>query len=68
VVQGNQMPVQSPRDILGFMRKNEASFPHIRNSATYKLFELPPCVREQKASKWILVLILGVYGSKITVH
>lgn len=47
VLQGNQVPVQSLRDIVDFMRKNEASFPHFRNSATYKLFE-PPVFENKK--------------------
>ena len=47
VLQGNQVPVQSLRDIVDFMRKNEASFPHFRTSATYKLFE-PPVFENKK--------------------
>lgn len=50
VLQGNQVPVQSLRDIVDFMRKNEASFPHFRNSATYKLFE-PPVFENKKQAK-----------------
>ena len=46
VTDGDQVPVLSLRDIVDFMRKNEASFPHFRNSATYKLFE--PLVFENK--------------------
>ena len=38
---GNQVPVQSLRDIVDLMRKNETSFPHFRNSNTYKIFEPP---------------------------
>jgi hypothetical protein len=38
---GNQLPVQSLRDIVDLMRKNETSFPHFRNSNTYKFFEPP---------------------------
>ena len=47
VLQGGQPPVQSLRDIVDFMRKNETSFPHFRNSATYKLFE-PPIFENKK--------------------
>ena len=47
VLQGNQVPVQSLRDIVDFMRKNETSFPHFRNSATYKLFK-PPVFENKK--------------------
>ena len=50
VLQGNQVPVQSLRDIVDFMRKNEASFPHFRNSNTYKLFEPPIFENKKKAS------------------
>ena len=50
VLQGGQVPVQSLRDIVDFMRKNEASFPHFRTSATYKLFEPPIFENKKKAS------------------
>ena len=38
VLQDNQVPIQSLRDIVDLMRKNETSFQHFRNSSTYKLF------------------------------
>ena len=38
------------RDIVDFMRKNDASFPHLRNSNTYKLFE-PPVFENKKKAK-----------------
>ena len=47
VLQGNQVPIQSLRDIVDLMRKNETSFPHFRNSDTYKLFE-PPVFENKK--------------------
>ena len=50
VLQGNQVPIQSLRDIVDLMRKNEASFPHFRNSATYKLFEPPVFENKKKAN------------------
>ena len=50
VLQGNQVPVQSLRDIVDFMRKNEASFPHFRTSATYKLFEPPVFENKKRAN------------------
>ena len=50
VLQGNQVPVQSLRDIVDFMRKNETSFPHFRNSDTYKLFEPPVFENKKKAN------------------
>ena len=46
-LQGNQVPIQSLRDIVDLMRKNETSFPHFRNSNTYKLFE-PPVFENKK--------------------
>ena len=46
-LQGNQVPIQSLRDIVDLMRKNETSFPHFRNSDTYKLFE-PPVFENKK--------------------
>ena len=46
-LQGNQVPLQSLRDIVDLMRKNETSFPHFRNSNTYKLFE-PPVFENKK--------------------
>ena len=46
-LQGGQPPVQSLRDIVDFMRKNETPFPHFRTSATYKLFE-PPIFENKK--------------------
>lgn len=50
-LQGGQPPVQSLlRDIIDFMRKNETSFPHFRNSNTYKLFE-PPVFENKKQAK-----------------
>ena len=48
-LQGNPVPVTSLRDIVDLMRKNEASFPHFRNSDTYKLFE-PPVFENKKKS------------------
>ena len=50
VLQGGQPPVQSLRDIVDFMRKNEASFPHFRNSNTYKLFEPPVFENKKRAN------------------
>ena len=41
ILQDNPVPVKSLRDIVDFMRKNETSFPHFRNSNTYKLFDPP---------------------------
>ena len=49
-LQGNQVPIQSLRDIVDLMRKNETSFPHFRNSDTYKLFEPPIFENKKKAS------------------
>ena len=49
-LQGNQVPIQSLRDIVDFMRKNEASFPHFRNSNTYKLFEPPVFENKREAN------------------
>ena len=46
----NQVPIQSLRDIVDLMRKNETSFPHFRNSNTYKLFEPPVFENKKKAS------------------
>ena len=43
-LQGNQVPIQSLRDIVDLMRKNET---HFRNSNTYKLFE-PPVFENKK--------------------
>ncbi len=40
------MPILPHRDIVDLMRKNENSFPHFRNSNTYKLFE--PAIFENK--------------------
>ena len=40
-LQGHQVPIQSLSDIVDLMRKNETSFPHFRNSNTYKLIEPP---------------------------
>ena len=48
-LQGNQVPIQSLRDIVDLMRKNETSFPHFRNSNTYKLFE-PQIFENQKTA------------------
>ncbi len=48
-LQGNQVPIPSLRDIVDLMRKNETSFPHFRNSNTYKLFE-PPVFENKKHS------------------
>ena len=48
-LQGNQVPIQSLRDIVDLMRKNETSFPHFRNSNTYTLFE-PPIFENQKTA------------------
>ena len=49
-MQGNQVPIQSLRDIVVLMRKNETSFPHFRTSATYKLFEPPVFENKKRAS------------------
>ena len=49
VLHGNQVPIQSLRDIVDLMRKNETSFPHFRNSNTYQLFE-PPVSENKKKS------------------
>ena len=49
-LQGNQVPIQSLRDIVDLMRKNETSFPHFRNSNTYKLFEPPVFENKKRAS------------------
>ena len=38
------------RDIVDLMRKNETSFPHFRNSNTYKLFEPPVFENKKRAS------------------
>lgn len=46
---GNQVPIQSLRDIVDLMRKNETSFPHFRNSNTYILFE-PPVFENKKVN------------------
>ena len=48
-LQGNPVPVTSLRDIVDLMRNNETSFPHFRNSDTYKLFE-PPIFENQKTA------------------
>ena len=47
VLQGNNVPVQSLRDIVDFMRKHEDHFPEFRASRTYKLFE-PPIFENKK--------------------
>ena len=47
VLQGNNVPVQSLRDIVDFMRKHEDHFPEFRASCTYKLFE-PPIFENKK--------------------
>ena len=47
ILQGSPVPVTSLRDIVDLMRKNETSFPHFRNSNTYKLFE-PPVFENKK--------------------
>ena len=44
------MPIQSLRDIVDLMRKNETSFPHFRNSNTYKLFEPPVFENKKRAN------------------
>ena len=49
-LQGNPVPVTSLRDIVDLMRKNETSFPHFRNSNTYKLFEPPVFENKKKAN------------------
>ena len=56
-LQGNQVPVQSLRDIVDLMRKNETSFPHFRNSNTYKLFE-PPVFKNKKVNHgyWFYII------------
>ena len=41
--------MQLLRDIVDLTRKNETSFPHFRNSDTYKLFE-PPVFENKKKS------------------
>ncbi len=45
-----------PARIVVLMRKNETSFPHFRNSNTYKLFE-PPIFENQKTTGgyWFLI-------------
>lgn len=50
VLQGGQVPIQSLRDIVDLMRKNETSFPHFRNSNTYKLFEPPVFENKMRAN------------------
>ena len=50
VLHGNPVPVTSLRDIVDLMRKNETSFPHFRNSDTYKLFEPPVFENKKKAN------------------
>jgi len=47
VLQGNNVAVQSLRDIVDFMRKHEDHFPEFRASRTYKLFE-PPIFENKK--------------------
>ena len=47
VLQGNNVPVQSLRDIVDFMRKHEEQFLEFRASHTYKLFE-PPIFENKK--------------------
>ena len=49
-LQGNRVPIQSLRDIVDLMRKNETSFPHFRNSNTYKLFEPPVFENKKRAN------------------
>ena len=46
-LQGNALNVPSLRDIVDFMRKDDAQFPEFRHSATYKLFE-PPIFENKK--------------------
>ena len=53
-LQGNQVPIQSLRDIVDLMRKNETSFPHFRTSNTYKLFEPPMFENKKKANGYWL--------------
>ena len=49
-LQGNQVPIQSLRDIVDLMRTNETLFPHFRNSNTYKLFEPPVFENKKRAN------------------
>jgi len=49
ILQGNQVPVVSLRDIVDVMRKNEDSFAPFCQSNTYKLFE-PPIFENTKDS------------------
>jgi len=49
ILQGNQVPVMSLRDIVDVMRKNEDSFAPFCQSNTYKLFE-PPIFENTKDS------------------
>ncbi len=39
-----------PARIVDLMRKNETSFPHFRNSNTYKLFEPPVFENKKRAN------------------
>lgn len=49
MLQGEPTPVQSLRDIVDFMRKNESQFAEFRHSETYRLFE-PPIFENKKKS------------------
>ena len=46
----DQLNDKQLRYVFGLMRKNETSFPHFRNSNTYKLFE-PPVFENKKRAK-----------------
>ena len=55
-LQGNQVPIQSLRDIVDLMRKNETSFPQFKYLQTLRASS----VRKQKESKWVLVLSTNI--------
>ena len=48
-LQGNVLNIQSLRDIVDFMRKNEEQFAEFRHSDTYRLYE-PPIFENKKKS------------------
>ena len=49
MLQGEPTPVQSLRDIVDFMRKNESQFAEFRHSETYRLYEPPIFENKKKA-------------------
>ena len=49
MLRGEPSPIQSLRDIVDFMRKNEEQFAEFRHSDTFRLYE-PPIFENKKKS------------------